>query len=212
MNERGYVTAARQRVRDAEGGTMARHTRSRQSALAGFAVLALLVAACGDDDDSASGGTDAPATTDAAATTAAGTETTAAPETTVAAETTAPEGDGGDAGSVDAQARVDAFREPVTELPVGDPVTVEAGTKVFYVQCSVPVCEEIGIGIEAAAEAAGWELEVASHQDTPDTVASAFDAAIAAQPDVVLTSGNPREWFASQLATLQEQGIPIVAW
>ena len=75
----------------------------------------------------------------------------------------------------------------------------------------VPV-REIAVGIEAAAAAAGWEYETASHQDTPDTVASAFDAAIAAQPDVVLTSGNPREWFASQLATLEEQGIPVVAW
>jgi ABC-type sugar transport system substrate-binding protein len=68
------------------------------------------------------------------------------------------------------------------------------------------------VGIEAAAQAAGWNYETASHQDTPDTVASAFDAAIAAKPDVVMTSGNPREWFASQLATLQEQGVPLVAW
>src|SRR5690606_36818353 len=107
---------------------------------------------------------------------------------------------------------VDHFRQPVTDLPLNTPVAVEAGKKQFYVECSVPVCAEIAIGIEAAAAAAGWEYETASHLDTPDTVASAFDAAIAAQPDVVMTSGNPREWFASQLATLEEQGIPVVAW
>jgi ribose transport system substrate-binding protein len=104
------------------------------------------------------------------------------------------------------------FRQPVAELPLSSPVAVESGKKLFYVQCSVPVCAEIAVGIEAAATAAGWEYETSSHQDTPDTVASAFDTAIAAQPDVVLTSGNPREWFASQLATLADQGVPVVAW
>jgi ribose transport system substrate-binding protein len=124
------------------------------------------------------------------------------------AGTSVPEGGAG----TDAAARVEAFRQPVTELPLNDPIAPEAGTSLFYVQCSVPVCAEIAIGIEAAAEAAGWEYTTASHQDTPDTVASAFDAAIAAAPDVVMTSGNPREWFAPQLATLQEMGIPVVAW
>jgi ribose transport system substrate-binding protein len=115
----------------------------------------------------------------------------------------------GDGGGAD---RVAAFRQPVTELPLNSPITPAAGTKLFYVQCGVPVCAEIAVGIEAAAAAAGWEYETTSHQDTPDTVASAFDTAIAAQPDVVMSSGNPREWFAPQLATLEEQGIPLVAW
>ncbi len=115
-------------------------------------------------------------------------------------------------GDSDATARVAAFRQPVTELPLNAPIAAEAGKKLFYVQCSVPVCAEIAVGIEAAAAAAGWEYETTSHQDTPDTVASAFDTAIAAQPDVVMTSGNPREWFASQLATLDGEGVPVVAW
>jgi ribose transport system substrate-binding protein len=117
-----------------------------------------------------------------------------------------------DSGGSDTASRVEAFRQPVTELPLNEPIAVEAGVSMFYVQCGVPVCEEIGTGLTAAAEAAGWEMEVASHQDTPDTVASAFDAAIAAEPDVVMTSGNPREWFAPQLATLEEMGVPVVAW
>ena len=124
----------------------------------------------------------------------------ASPGTEAPGDTTAPTEPSG-AGSEAAQARVDAFRQPVTELPLSEPISVEPGTKLFYVQCSVPVCAEIAVGIEAAADAAGWEYQTASHQDTPDTVASAFDAAIAAQPDVVLTSGNPREWFEPQLAT-----------
>lgn len=162
-----------------------RHTRQHRL-LAVVAACGLVFAACGSDDDGA------------------------APVDST--EDTADSGGTDTSGADLALERVNAFLQPVTELPLSTPVAVESGKKLFYVQCSVPVCAEIAIGIEAAAEAAGWEYETASHQDTPDTVASAFDAAIAAQPDVVLTSGNPREWFASQLSTLDEQGIPVVAW
>jgi ribose transport system substrate-binding protein len=160
-----------------------------------------MVAACGGDDDADEPAAEEPADEPAAE----------EPADEPAAEEPADDTDGGAAGGVAAE-RVAAFLQPVTELPLADPVAAPTGETVFYVQCSVPVCAEIAIGIEAAAAAAGWEYETASHQDTPDTVASAFDAAIAAEPDVVLTSGNPREWFAPQLATLQEQGIPVVAW
>jgi len=148
----------------------------------------MVVAACSDDKSSSE-------------TTQAGSETTqAGSETTM----------GG--GNAIAAERVAAFLNPTTELPLSAPVKVEAGKKLFYVQCSVSACAEIAVGIEAAAKAAGWEYETASHQDTPETVASAFDAAIAADADVVLTSGNPREWFAPQLETLAGQGTPVVAW
>lgn len=194
-----------------------RLTRTRRL-VALVAACGLVVAACGGDDEEGTAvdtaadtaeATDAPApeATEAPApdaTEAPAPDATEAPAPD-ATEAPAPEGSPG-------ADRVAAFRQPVTELPIGSPIVPAAGTKLFYVQCSVPVCAEIAIGIEAAAAAAGWEYETASHQDTPDTVASAFDAAIAAQPDVVLTSGNPREWFASQLTTLEEQGIPVVAW
>lgn len=112
----------------------------------------------------------------------------------------------------DAAARVAAFRKPVTSLPFSEKVAAPKGKKVFYVQCSVQVCEEIKGGIEGAATALGWQFESTAHKDTPETVASAFDAAIAAKPDVVLTSGNPREWFEPQLAELEKAGIPVIAW
>lgn len=169
-----------------------RHSRRGRLLTAGVLAAGLFVAACGGSDDAAPT-TDAPAASEAPA----GTD---APAPT----------DG--LASADAVARVEAFRQPVAELPLSTPVKVEAGKKVFYVQCGVAVCQEIATGIEAATKTAGWTYETASHQDTPDTVASAFDAAIAAKPDVILTSGNPREWFASQLATLKDSGIPVIAW
>jgi ribose transport system substrate-binding protein len=132
----------------------------------------------------------------------------------VSTETPTNGSEDGDSSSVseDAQARVAAFLEPITELPLNEPIAAPTGKSLFYVQCSVAVCEEISVGVKAAAEAAGWTYATASHSDTPDTVAAAFDTAIAASPDVILTSGNPREWFASQLATLRDSQIPIISW
>jgi len=152
----------------------------------------LLIAACGGDDG----------------------ESTSDSVTTEAPTDTTGETGEGESGSVseDALARVAAFLEPVTELPLNEAVVAPTGKKLFYVQCSVPVCEEISVGVKAAAEAAGWTYETASHSDTPDTVAAAFDTAIAASPDVILTSGNPREWFAAQLATLRDNQVPIISW
>ena len=149
--------------------------------------------------------TEAPAT-DAAVTDAAVTD--AATTEAVAAETTALAATGSDPA-----ARIAAFTKPVTELPFNEAIaSIPAGKKVYYVQCSVPVCEEIRGGIEAAAKKLGWTLETTAHKDTPETVAAAFDAAIAAKPDVVLTSGNPREWFAPQLKALEAAKIPVIAW
>ncbi len=176
--------------------------------VATIAACGLAVAACGGDDDDADSATTEATTEESAP---ADTAEESAPATEAPTSETAGSSEAPATGG-DAAARVEAFRQPVTELPLSSPIAVEAGKKLFYVQCSVPVCAEIAVGIESAAAAAGWEYETASHQDTPDTVASAFDAAIAAQPDVVMTSGNPREWFASQLTTLQEQSIPVVAW
>ena len=180
----------------------------------------LLGAACSDSKSSDTTAAPAAETTTAAAaetTTAAAAETTAAPaaETTAAAtETAAAETTAAAAsGSVSATDRVAAFLTAQTELPFNESIAnVPAAKKVYYVQCSVPVCEEIRGGIAAAVAKLGWTLESTAHKDTPDTVAAAFDAAIAAKPDVVLTSGNPREWFATQLKTLEDAKIPVIAW
>lgn len=165
-------------------------------AFTAIAACALIISACGGSDDDAS--TDPPAS--------------AAPAGTTAAPADTADAGSGSGGADIAATRVATFLEPTTELPLNEPVAMPTGKKIFYIKCGVPVCEEIGTGIDAAAEAVGWTVESTSHQDTPDTVASAWDTAIAAKPDVVMTSGNPREWFADQLATLEEQGIPVITW
>lgn len=176
----------------------------------------LLMSACSSDKSSdttvaaestVAAETAAAETTVAAETAAA--ETTAAP----AAETTAAEAASATDGAAIAAARVAAFSKPVASLPFSEAIaSFPAGKKAYYVQCSVSACEEIKTGLVAAIAKAGWTLETSVHKDTPDTVAAAFDAAIAAKPDVIFTSGNPREWFATQLKSLEASKIPVIAW
>ena len=112
-----------------------------------------------------------------------------------------------------AAARVTKYLQTITEIDLGEaPASVPEAKTVYYIACSVAVCAEIQVGVEAAVKALGWTFKSTSHQDTPETVAAAFDAAIAAKPDVVMSSGNPREWFADQLATLQGMNIPVISW
>ena len=200
------------RTRPAQGVTRPGDLmKSRRIVSALIIAVGLIASACSSDSKTTDAATEAVAT-EAAATEAAPAETEAAateaaPTEAVAAETTAAVAGG------DPAARVAAFTKPVTELPFNEAIaSIPAGKKVYYVQCSVPVCEEIKGGIEAAAKKLGWTLETTAHKDTPETVAAAFDAAIAAKPDVVLTSGNPREWFATQLKTLEDAKIPVIAW
>ncbi len=190
--------------------------KSRRIVSALIIAVGLIASACSSNAKSTDATTEA-AATEAIATEAAATETAAATEAAateaVATEAVAAETTAAVAAAGDPAARVAAFSKALTKLPFNEAIaSIPAGKKVYYVQCSVPVCEEIRGGIEAAAKKLGWTLETTAHKDTPETVAAAFDAAIAAKPDVVLTSGNPREWFAPQLKTLEDAKIPVIAW
>ena len=107
---------------------------------------------------------------------------------------------------------MEEFSKDVTSLGIDETVAKPEDLKIVYVQCSVPVCESIKGGVEAAAEALGAELQIFTHSDTADTVQAAFQSAVQANPSMVLTSGNPREWFEQELAQLNDAGVPVVAW
>lgn len=186
--------------------------KSRRILSALIIAVGLIATACSSDSKTTDAATEA-AATEAVATEAAATETQAAATEAAATEAVAAETAAAAPAGGDPAGRVAAFSKALTELPFNEAIaSIPAGKKVYYVQCSVPVCEEIRGGIEAAAKKLGWTLQTTAHKDTPETVAAAFDAAIAAKPDVVLTSGNPREWFATQLKTLEDAKIPVVAW
>ncbi len=177
-------------------------SRPRFTALVAVGALALVAAACGDDGGSTSTTTAAPVVT--TATTAVAVTLPAEVTTTAASEPT----------GVDlAKARVAEFRKTPAEVGITEALTsIPKGAKVVYVQCSVPVCAAIGEGIKEATAAAGAEYVAIPHSDTADTVQAAFQQAVQANPTMVMTSGNPREWFADELKQLNDKKVPVVAW
>ena len=187
--------------------------------LAVLLALILVAAACGSDDDDGDDSGSASEETEAAEDEAADDEAAEdeatddeATDDEAADEEMADEEMADDSTAV-ALDRVEAFREPQGELAITEQLAeLPTGKKVVYVQCGVVVCEEIRIGIAGAAEELGMDLEVFNHEDTPETVAAAFQNAVDSNPDVVLTSGNPREWFADQLAALEAAAVPVIAW
>ena len=60
--------------------------------------------------------------------------------------------------------RVQYFRKAVPDLIITEPIkNLKKGINVYYIQCGVPVCEEIKTGIEGATKALGWKLNIVTH-------------------------------------------------
>lgn len=160
--------------------------------------LALVTAACGSSAKTATG--------------SGGSSTTAAAASPGSSATTAA---GGSSGYALAQARVAEFLQPPSStLPVTTSLSAapKKGLTIAYTWCAQVVCASIAQGIQEAATAIGANFVAEHHQDTASTVSAAFDNALGANPSMVLTSGDPEQWFDSQASTLTAKKIPLVAW
>ena len=121
---------------------------------------------------------------------------------------------GGGAGLALAKARVAEFlKTPSPTLPVTTSLKVPSSkVKIAYTWCAQVVCTAIAAGAQQAATALGGSLLAFHHEDTASTVSAAFTNAITADPSMVLTSGDPVQWFQSQLNQLQSKKVPVVGW
>lgn len=112
-----------------------------------------------------------------------------------------------------AQQRVEEFTAGDLEMPISDLVALpDRPLSIAYTQCVQTVCTEISDAVQEAADAIGATYTPLFHQDTPDTVQAAFQTAVQMKADIVLTSGDPVEWFQPQLDQLEEQGAVVVGW
>jgi ABC-type sugar transport system substrate-binding protein len=101
------------------------------------------------------------------------------------------------------------------------PEVVPSGTKAIgkkiptgktfdWIECSLPTCTELTPPLEAAATALGWTINVIPAGTTPTTVKAAWDVAVRDHPDGVFASGFAKTIFATELATLKSDDIPVV--
>jgi len=185
--------------------------RSRIAAL--LVPLALLAAACGSDDDSdsssESSSTDAPESTDEMTeTTDAMTETTdAMTETTDAMTESTDGGGGGGDGVAAAQAIVDEYSEPATDIGPTIPLdgTPEAGLTVAWLECEQPSCAAETVGFEDATAALGWDLIVIPADSGAQ--GPAVQQALDQGADFIAHSGSPLATAEEQIAAAQDAGV-----
>jgi len=113
-----------------------------------------------------------------------------------------------------AKARVAEFlKAPSTRLPIATTLKIPSGKlKVAYTWCAQVVCADIAAGAQQAATAIGAQFVAFHHEDTASTVSAAFTNAVTAAPSMVLTSGDPVQWFQTQLNQLNAKKVPVVGW
>src|SRR5690349_18920383 len=63
------------------------------------------------------------------------------------------------------------------------------GKRIYFLQCSQPVCTAFLGGLQAAAKVLGWQIQKAPFTQTPEGIQSAVQAAIDAKPDGIFMTG-----------------------
>ncbi len=158
--------------------------------------LALLVAACGDDEDTST------------ATTAAGATETSAAEAT---ETSAAEGgDDAAAGLARAEAIVAENSKPAEDIGPTIPLTgVPEKKTVAWLECEQPSCVAITPGFRDATAALGWDLLVipgASFAQGP-----AIQQALDQGADYIAHTGSPLATAQEQIDAAKAKGVPYLS-
>jgi len=204
-----------------QGGCMI-HRRRFAAVLVG---VALIASACGSDDDKADTTTTAAAAATTAAPAATTATTTAATTGESTAETTAEstaesteateattEGSGAtdDPGLAAAKAVVEQYRDPNQPIGVTIPLTGKPEKHtIAWLECELESCPYITVGMKAATEALGWDLQVISSKsaDPGPAMQQAIDAGV----DFIASSGEAPALYEEQAKAAKDKGIKILS-
>lgn len=167
-------------------------------------------AGCGDDDPTASKSTGAGTTTTAASSGPFVSDEAAA----AAKEVTGFEPFSQPATLPELQERVATYTQVPEKILVDQPVSKRAtpGKRLAILYTGVPIAIEYFNAQKAAATLLGWKVTGIDVGTSPQDFGNAYNRAIELEPDMVIGSGLPREYFAKQLDTLAEMNIPVIEW
>ena len=188
------------------------HSRTRRSGRTVGVCLALVaLAACSGGGHPATSST-APATTGSGPTTSPASSTDVPGSTTAPVRTIEPPLSAA-AGLARAQARVAAFSNGPVSIGPTLPVTGRAsGLSLAYVECPSPDCGAVGSALKSVALALGAKYTVVDHDGSAASVATAFGTAVAAHPNMILTSALPADRLVGPLAVAGAAHIPVISW
>ena len=112
-----------------------------------------------------------------------------------------------------AQAIVDQYSVPPTEIAINVPLTGEVVTDrpVVFLQCELPACQVLSDGVQSASEAMGWKFKnIAVTNTDPTTILSALTEALKYNPIATVVTGFPQPFWAEKIAEYEKAGSTIV--
>jgi ribose transport system substrate-binding protein len=101
-----------------------------------------------------------------------------------------------------------------TQISVTQPLTSPppAGKGLFYLQCEQPQCQEVGVGVKAAATAVGWNFTAIPFVSTnPASLVSGLDRALQEHATAVSIIAEPYALWSAEVPKFQAAGVPIIA-
>ncbi|WP_283234690.1 sugar ABC transporter substrate-binding protein [Candidatus Protofrankia californiensis] len=121
---------------------------------------------------------------------------------------------GGSSSEVEkANAFIKPYLTPPTKISITEPLASPppAGKTLVYLQCEQPQCQVIGVGVQAAAEAAGWQFKSIPFQSTnPSTLTSGLTQALRYNPVAVSVVAAPYALWSGSVPQYQQAGVPII--
>ncbi len=112
-----------------------------------------------------------------------------------------------------AQAALAPYIGQSSAFPVTDPLAskLPAGKKFVYLQCSTPICAEVGGLLQGAVKAIGGKMTVVDAGATATTAQAAASSALALKPDAVILGAIDPALFGSGLKALANAGGKLVS-
>lgn len=126
------------------------------------------------------------------------------------ASTSGESGGSGGADVAGAKKAIAQFIGQPGPFPVTEPLKkVPTGAKVASVWCGTPICALVQETLKGAAQTMGLDLSEIKAGSSASAVSSAFDSAIAGDPEGVIAGAIDIQLFQHQLKELQQKEIPI---
>lgn len=125
------------------------------------------------------------------------------------------------ADGADSEAWLDdakAIADQATTVPTtinaaaNGPVTPPDSMSLYFIGCdqSIPGCVAQVTGVQEAAEALGYDVEVCDAKSDTASFQNCFSQGVNAKPDVIVNNARPASDAAESYAAAHEAGIPVI--
>jgi ribose transport system substrate-binding protein len=112
-----------------------------------------------------------------------------------------------------AQDFVKPYLTPPTKIPLTESLksAPAKGKTIVFLQCELAQCKGIGLGVQTAAQTAGWKFQNIPYQSTnPSTLIRAMDQALQYHPAGVAFTSPPYALWSSEVAKYKAAGVPLI--